>query len=162
MTRRMNKIEQMFYDSILDVIGDDESELCNEFEIIPQNIIGIYKVDFVVRRNADNSNPPQPIPHREKNFVIEIDGYEYHKTKEQREHDYKRERYLLNMGYTVIRFTGTEIFLSCRECALEAIRMIDQIVMYEDIDEHESCTHFHKFMNELEGSREQRPRVSVL
>jgi len=68
-------------------------------------VIGPYKVDFVY---GDYT-------------VIELDGHEYHKTKEQRDHDYKRERYLQKLGYIVIRFTGTEVFLDARSCIIDMV-----------------------------------------
>lgn len=70
----------------------------------PGMIIGPYKVDFLYG-----------------NCVIELDGYDFHKTKEQRDHDYKRERYLQKRGYIVIRFTGTEVFLEARKCVIDMV-----------------------------------------
>lgn len=91
----MNEIEQMFYDALID-FGIDERL------IKPQFVIGIYKVDFQMGE-----------------YVIEIDGYEFHKTKEQRERDYNRERYLQAKGYIPIRFTATEVYLDVKRCVDE-------------------------------------------
>lgn len=88
----MNEIEQKFYDAFIE-------EICEEIE--SGVVIGPYKVDFLY----------------ETNIVIEIDGHEAHKTKEQRDKDYKRERYLQREGYVVVRFTGTEVFLDAASCA---------------------------------------------
>ena len=90
----MNEIEQMFYDAWDEELWNDDNELCTDHGIVSQVVIGIYRVDFVI----------------DEEYVIEIDGFEYHKTKEQREKDYKRERYLMRHGFTVIRFTATEIY----------------------------------------------------
>jgi hypothetical protein len=112
MAREMNKIEQIFYDAYETVIdeytNDGKYDNANiDFAIMaglyPQFVIGIYVADFVMGDCA-----------------IEIDGHDAHKTKEQREHDYKRERYLLRNGYIPVRFTGTEVFLQPRKCILEA------------------------------------------
>ena len=46
-------------------------------KIEPQSPIGIYIVDFLFYTNVPNCN-----------FVVEIDGQESHKTKEQRYKDY--------------------------------------------------------------------------
>lgn len=67
-------------------------------------VIGPYKVDFTYGI-----------------CVVELDGHEYHKTKEQRDYDYKRERYLQRCGHIVIRFTGTEVFLDARKCVIDMI-----------------------------------------
>lgn len=108
---KMNEIELLFYNAYM----DEESDYAFACELRPQAVIGPYKVDFVCM-----------------NCVIEIDGHEYHKTKEQRDHDYKRERYLLKNGYTPIRFTGTEVFLDPVSCARDASQIIG-LVEYKEI-----------------------------
>lgn len=60
----------------------------------------------------------------ELKIVIELDGHEFHKTKEQRTHDAKRERDLQTEGWKVIRFTGTEITNDVRGCAQEVYAFI--------------------------------------
>ena len=109
----VNDIEKMFYDAYICEYVNPENKLCCTQEIEPQVVIGIYKVDFVI--NGE--------------FVIEIDGHAWHNTKEQREQDYKRERYLLKNGYTVIRFMGTEIFLSCNLFAKETLMLVETLIM---------------------------------
>ena len=65
----------MFYDAWIEHdLENDES-----YSVIPGESIDIYIVDFLI----DQKN------------VIEIDGHEYHKTKEQRAKDCQRERYLM-------------------------------------------------------------------
>lgn len=93
----MNSIEQMFYDA-WDREPNEESE-----NLKPQSVVGIYRVDFLIGKIA-----------------IEIDGHDFHKTKEQREHDYNKDRYLIRNGYTPVRFTGTEVFLDSAKCVEEA------------------------------------------
>jgi very-short-patch-repair endonuclease len=132
----MNEIEQMFYDAFLEESDKESNELCCVFSIVPQAVIGIYVVDFVVNDK----------------FIIEIDGYEFHKTKEQREKDYKRERYLLRHGFTVIRFTGTEVFLSRNNCAVEALKLIDDITVTSDYNDAKSCIAYHAYMVQKEGN----------
>ncbi|QQE80900.1 endonuclease domain-containing protein [Alicyclobacillus sp. SO9] len=59
--------------------------------------IGSYRVDFLLST-------------LKKQLVIECDGHDFHeKTKKQAARDKKRDRDLIKMGYTVIRYTGTEI-----------------------------------------------------
>lgn len=116
----MNKIEQMFYDAFLELEnGEDEYEttLTNYYLEI-QKPVGIYKPDFICG-----------------GCVIEIDGHDYHKTKEQREKDYKRERYLMKQGYFVIRFMATEVYLNPKECVKEALEIV-KIIEEKSINDY--------------------------
>lgn len=82
-----------------------------QFEI--ENGENKYRADFLLRI-ADYA--------KEKNhlFVIECDGHDFHeKTKEQIRNDRSRERIFLKKGFTVIRFSGSEIFESPDGCAFE-------------------------------------------
>ena len=108
----MNEIETLFFNKVMSRYDD----LMCDIEIQPT--IGIYRPDFIIEGS-----------------IIEIDGHEYHKTKEQRENDYKRERYFYKKGYTTIRFMGTEVFLDAEKCANEAIEISQQIEM----DKIEAC-----------------------
>jgi very-short-patch-repair endonuclease len=70
----------------------------------PQKQIGPYRVDFLI---ADQ-------------LVVEIDGYLYHRaTRNQLIHDYTRDRYLAAHGYTVMRFSGYEVWDDPWRCAHE-------------------------------------------
>jgi len=113
----MNELEQLFYDAYETLENEESPEDVKDynkytpmFTLEEQVVVGIYKVDFVCNK-----------------CVIEIDGYEFHKTKEQREKDYIRERYLMRQGYTVIRFTGTEVFLNPKKCVMETTEIVNQI-----------------------------------
>jgi len=81
-------------------------------DLEPQHEVNVagktYRIDFVY--------PGKPI-------AIELDGHDYHKTKEQRTADAQRERALQSVGWTVIRFTGTEIYHDAQKCVLETIRL---------------------------------------
>lgn len=60
-----------------------------------------------------------------KRFVIECDGHDYHeKTKKQAKRDKERDRNMTQLGYTVIRFTGSEIFENPIVCARETFNII--------------------------------------
>jgi len=69
---------------------------------------GRYRVDFILK---------------DARLIIELDGHQYHSTKEQLEKDAIRQRYLTRAGYTVIRFTGREINRSPESC-VEEVRQI--------------------------------------
>jgi len=77
--------------------------------IEPQLQVGPYRVDFAIPGNKT---------------VVEIDGHEFHKTKEQRTHDARRERYLEMAGWRVIRFTGTEVFEDPFTCVADTLELI--------------------------------------
>lgn len=107
---KMNELETAFYNAYM----DSENDCDYAYELRPQAVIGPYKVDFACM-----------------DCVIEIDGHEYHKTKEQRDYDYKRERYLMLQGYFPIRFTGTEVFLDPVSCVREASEIIGLVAFKE-------------------------------
>lgn len=77
--------------------------------LFSQYKIGEYRVDFAIP---------------DKNIVIEIDGHDFHKTKEQRTNDAKRERYLQKKGFRVVRYTGTEIFNDVANCVRQLIEIV--------------------------------------
>lgn len=101
----MNEIEQKFYDAFVEWDGNESKN------IIEQVPVGIYVADFVIYPNAF-------LP-----TIIEIDGHEWHKTKEQRFLDYQKERFFMSMGYLVIRFMGSEVFVDAEKCAESACKL---------------------------------------
>jgi very-short-patch-repair endonuclease len=78
----------------------------------PQVWVDQYRVDFAVP---------------EKKVAIELDGHEWHNTREQRTYDAKRDRYLLLHGWRIIRFTGSEIHKDVMECVREAKDLINKL-----------------------------------
>jgi very-short-patch-repair endonuclease len=52
-------------------------------------------------------------------IAVEIDGQEFHSTKEQRTYDAQRQRDLEIEGWKVIRFTGTEVHQNAFKCVDE-------------------------------------------
>lgn len=56
---------------------------------------------------------------KDARLIVELDGHDYHSTKEQLEKDAVRQRYLSRAGYTVIRFTGREINRDSSACVAE-------------------------------------------
>lgn len=113
------EIENIFFAHPFSKINKCESPLEAHFFIIasddfpnlePQFIVDHYRLDFAF--------PDEMI-------AIEIDGHEFHKTREQRTNDAKRERYLQSKGWKVIRFTGTEIFGDILNCIQELKGLIN-------------------------------------
>jgi hypothetical protein len=81
--------------------------------VCPQVIIGPYRADFVI---INNLRTAQHI------VIVECDGHDFHeKTKEQAAHDKRRDRYFAAERYTVLHFTGSEIYSSAADCAEEAL-----------------------------------------
>lgn len=83
--------------------------------VAPQYRIDKYTVDFLFQCNCGG---------RAERLVVECDGHEFHeKTKQQAAHDKKRDRHFVKNGYRVLRFTGSEIYNSPKECAedIEAV-----------------------------------------
>lgn len=69
----------------------------------------------------------------ENRIAIEIDGHEFHKTKTQRTHDARRDRFLTKKKWKVIRFTGTEIYKNVEACVKEVISFVKK--------EEKGCVH---------------------
>lgn len=78
-----------------------------------------YRTDFLFELSRD-ATYKEKIKDHEFNIrkaevyaqiVIEIDGHDFHeRTKEQAQRDKSRDRYLTAEGYTVFRFTGSEVY----------------------------------------------------
>lgn len=98
----MTPIEKQFWEC-----GKDAIE-----QLSPQEWIDGYRVDFFIPN---------------KNVVIELDGHEHHKSREARTRDAKRERYLQRKGFSVIRFTGSEIHRNVQGCVQEVVDILQVI-----------------------------------
>jgi very-short-patch-repair endonuclease len=87
-------------------------------KIRPQDTLEIdgttYIIDFVVER-----------PDGGMKLAIELDGHDFHeKTKLRASRDRQRERTIVKHGYTILRFTGSEVFSNARRCVEEVIELI--------------------------------------
>jgi very-short-patch-repair endonuclease len=60
----------------------------------------------------------------EEKVAIELDGYEYHNSKDQFTNDRKRQRELENIGWRVIRFSGSEVYKNPNKCFEDAASFI--------------------------------------
>ena len=86
------------------------------YKVYPQFEIGRYRADFLVVKEMING--------KEK-IVIECDGHDFHeRTKEQAQHDKKRDRDMQKAGYKVYRFTGSEIWRTAGKCVLDALEVL--------------------------------------
>jgi very-short-patch-repair endonuclease len=94
-------VEKMFWNAAL---------LESSLSFIPQYPVGPYYVDFAIH---------------EKRIAIEIDGHDFHKTKEQRTRDAQRDRTFTERGWTVLRFTGTEVFTNVKKCLGQVVNIAE-------------------------------------
>jgi very-short-patch-repair endonuclease len=56
--------------------------------------------------------------------VVELDGNETHKTREQRTRDARRQRWFEARGIRVLRWTGTEVHKNAQECVRELLEIV--------------------------------------
>ena len=94
-------------------------ELSKLGDFAPQIPFGPYRLDFAL-----TNVPEAPL----LKIAIEIDGYDYHKSKEQRTYDTKRDRYLMCNGWQVIRFTGSQIHEDTSACVQETIELVKEYI----------------------------------
>ena len=55
---------------------------------------------------------------------IEIDGHQWHSSRQQRQHDSQRDRILTGFGWRVLRFTASEILRNADGCAAEVAALL--------------------------------------
>jgi len=84
----------------------------NAPDIVPQYEVGTFRVDFAL--------PEQKI-------AVEVDGHEFHSSREQRTKDAQRERVIERGGWRIVRFTGTEIHADAKACAEEFYKQVLEI-----------------------------------
>lgn len=68
-----------------------------------------------------------------KRLIIELDGKDYHSSKEQMNYDYQRENDLKLAGYDIMRFTGSQIFtdvFGCLDKVYEYIKLAEKRRIY--------------------------------
>lgn len=98
LSQTKTPIERIFYDYV-------KKNFTNSDRVFAQYQLTDCKPNYVI----DFAIPDYMI-------AIEIDGHDYHKTKEQRTNDAVRERNLQMRGWFVIRFTGSEVYSNMKKC----------------------------------------------
>lgn len=82
--------------------------------VVPQYSWGKYRIDFALL--ADQVSQP---------VFVECDGHDFHeRTKEQASRDRTKDRAIQEAGFTVLRFTGSEIYRDPEKCALQIINVV--------------------------------------
>ena len=85
--------------------------------IYPQCGIGPYFADFALMIRDEIGSRPSVV-------IVECDGHDFHeRTKEQAAHDRRRDRYFVELGYKVLRFTGSEIWKDPQGCVDQALHI---------------------------------------
>lgn len=97
-------IEQAFWATWREM----HDEGCVPLGLLPQYCVLNYRLDFALP---------------DLRIAIELDGHDYHKTKEQRGRDAQRDRALQTEGWRVLRFTGSEVHADPRRCIEEVVAL---------------------------------------
>ena len=144
LTARVKKL----FDQYMDTLAFGFLTAINECESPIEQLFAMALHDYETKCSfmADDGcyvvNPQYNIQVSDKNFradflicaiyqgkeykvVVECDGHNFHeKTKEQAARDKKRDRDLTSSGYTVMRFTGSEIHKNPSVCVRETLSAI--------------------------------------
>lgn len=106
-------IEKMMFLALSITAGIDGTTV----QINTQQRIGDYRVDFHILA-MDSCGACRT--KFERSVIVECDGHDFHeRTKEQASRDKKRDRYLQQQGFTVFRFTGSDIWKDVFSCSSE-------------------------------------------
>jgi very-short-patch-repair endonuclease len=116
--------EKMLYLCLLGEQLYAAARICGTITVVPQLTIKIkgkeFRPDFTVTVSAAG---------KELKAIIEVDGHEFHeKTKEQARKDRARERMFVKHGYTVLRFTGQEVYEDPFRCAEEVYKTLEVLL----------------------------------
>ena len=117
---------EMYYNTFL---YDDLKDI----HITTQYNIGKYIVDFVIYNATcdewrDGGMYSYPDNHKKRCLVVELDGYIWHGAKpEQFTKEKERERYLKKEDWSVMRFSGREIYKNVEKCVDEIIEYFEGV-----------------------------------
>lgn len=112
---QMNELERKFFASAANRIPS----LIPQFEVKTSSG-KCYRLDFAILESIGSGD------RFVQRVAIEIDGHEYHKTKEQRTYDAEKEQSLKLDGWEVIRFTGSQIFENVGRCVDITTKLLEQ------------------------------------
>lgn len=86
-----------------------DSDAADTWRLMGNVFLDAYRVDFLLGTYGSTAI-----------MAIECDGHDWHeRTKQQASSDRARDRALLRMGVTTIRFTGSDIYHRANDCAAE-------------------------------------------
>lgn len=97
--------------------GEEFGEVSDRICLVPQAKFDPYRIDIAIYHKHHDG--------REMALAIECDGHQFHeKTKEQAAKDKRRDRFMSKLGWTTLRFTGSEIYNDADACAYEILKMM--------------------------------------
>jgi hypothetical protein len=106
-----------------DVIDNSSCDLDNQVPAVG----GKYRLDFTLCNERSQSDPMFD-PAAPVRICIEADGHDFHeRTKEQAGRDKSRDRALAAEGWTVLRFTGSEIWKNPAGCVSEIMGLVEKL-----------------------------------
>lgn len=105
----------------------------NRLMVEPQHQLGQYRADLLVTAGVETYvfELGQPFDYETitASTVVECDGHDFHeRTREQAEHDRRRDRSMQQNGMTVLRYTGSEIWRDPALCAADVVDFLVQSV----------------------------------
>lgn len=135
-------IERSFFGGVSDVLIVSSDTTCpvmllteggcgtEETTVSVQHKIGKYTADFAITVRFPLKTEPSDFI----NVVVECDGHDYHeRTKEQAAHDKKRDIEMTMLGWSVVRFTGSQIHKDAAGCANGVLELVSKRV-FERVD----------------------------
>jgi very-short-patch-repair endonuclease len=119
-------IEVMMFEALMktgEVVLVEEGEPEGEgFFLYPQKQVGPYRADFILEAIGYPDFAPKVWPPKLRaKICIECDGKEFHSSKEDVEHDKRRDEYFKERGIKTYRYSGSDINYNaqfCAECVL--------------------------------------------
>lgn len=120
--------EEIGYEFNTDEDSGDYKGFRNRLSVYPQKQIGHYRVDFlIVCRNLNKTNQ----------IIIELDGHDFHdKDKHQRSYEKARDRFLINSGYKVFHYTGSDVVSNPHHVVFEVIKSLN-VPVFGTLEEHD-------------------------
>jgi very-short-patch-repair endonuclease len=106
-SHELTPIEAPFYDALA------ETGLTFSTQTSIRHADKQYRLDFLVWYDG-------------RTVAVELDGHDYHKTREQRTRDAERDRWLGARGIRVVRFTGSEVHANPEKCVRELLDVVRQ------------------------------------
>jgi len=103
-------IEEAFWDAWIQA-WTERPGLEDRIKLIPQYPVGRYYIDFA---------------HVDSMTAIELDGFASHSSTVDIANDRKRQRWIEEQGWHVIRFGGKEVYDDAISCAREAYRLVEK------------------------------------
>ena len=101
----LTPIEAPFYDALR------ETGLTFAVQPWVEGPSGKYRLDFLVFYDGGAVG-------------VELDGHEWHKTKEQRSRDAARDRWFQSRRIQIVRFTGSQVFADVQGCVSELLNVV--------------------------------------